>query len=214
MKSASPYSPAIASILPDLIRKDLRESPAVIVPSFLLAVTLFIIMQFSRDTPQAEASDFWFSFFVASSALFYRSFSLEHRSQNFALYRVARIPLQWVFWSHTLVQCLRLSLISGGLILCLRLFGMMSFHPFAISLAVMAALCPFAVFLGLSLKGEKEFLFSFVYFPIATPMVLAGVSLSSEPDLRLWWTILAAFGVGASFIAALAFQFFYDDFTS
>lgn len=196
-----------------LLVKDLRESLAAIVPSFLLSFTLFIILQFSRELPKAELTDFWFSFFVASSALFYRSFSLEHRSRNFGLYRAAGLKLQLLFWTQVFVQSGRLAVIGFMLYLSLYLFGIDAYRPFLLSLATTLAVAPFAVFLGLSLKGEREFLFSFVYFPFVTPLILAGVSLTHHPEANLWWSILISFGLGSAFIAALVFEYFYDDFT-
>jgi len=195
-----------------LLKKDLRESLAVVSPAFLMGFSVFILLQLSRDIPHAQTSDFWFSFFVSSSALFYRSFSLEHRSQNFAVYRAAGLSLQKLFWSQVIVQMLRLLSIGFLLVIVLAAFGLPAASLWPLCLSVGFAMSPFATFLGLSLKAEKEFLFSFVYFPFVTPLVLAGASLSSaDSNQSVWWSILILFGLGASFISAVAFEFFFDD---
>ena len=194
--------------------KDLRESPQVIAPSFLMGFSVFILLQLSREIPHPEISDFWFSYFVASAALFYRSFVHEHQSRNFALYRAAGISLQKLFWSHVFTQTLRLCSIALLLLTILAAFGIHSFSLVILSLCVSTTLAPFATFLGLGLKAEREFLFSFVYFPFVTPVVLAGVALSHDINSPVWWSLLAIFALGTSFLAAIGFEFFFDDLTS
>jgi hypothetical protein len=72
------------------------------------------------------------------------------------------------------------------------------------------ALAPIGTVLGLMLQLEREFLFSIIYLPLATPVILAAFSLSGDLS-GAWMYVLLSFLVGGSFLSAFTFEFFFDE---
>jgi ABC-type transport system involved in cytochrome c biogenesis permease component len=201
-----------------LLKKDFRNALLSMGPALLLGVPLLLIMQFTQSSASTEKiswnSAFWITFFFSSTALFFRSFGFENRFKNFHFYTAYKIPHLRIFLSQCAVHIISLFVMGVFYLLLSILFFSPPSADLSLLLKVLAltslTLAPVGTFLGLILQVEREFLFSIVYLPLATPVILSAYSLSSSFE-GSWLYVLLSFLVGGSFLSAFTFEFFFDE---
>ena len=201
-----------------LLKKDFRNALSAFGPALLLGIPLLLIIQFTQSTEYFEQvswkSAFWITFFFSSTSLYFRSFGLENRFKNFQLYTGFRISKLSVFLSQTLIHILTATILG----VCYLGLTLLFWSPKEVNLLMMialialtsGALSPLGTVLGLMLQLEREFLFSVIYLPLATPVILGTYSLSTDP-VSNWLYIVLSFLVGGGFLSAMIFNFFFDD---
>lgn len=201
-----------------LLYKDFLNARSALLPALLLGLPLILILQFTTQEtergPLAWTSAYWIVYFFSAVNLLYRSFSFEHRSQNFILYSAFQIAPIKIFCSQALLHFL--SLLFMGLVYLGLIFVFWSF-PFhdmerLMTALLLSSLClaPVGTCLGLMLQTEREFLFSLFFLPLTTPVILGAHALSLEWTTS-WGSVLGIFALMGSFVSALIFEFFFDE---
>jgi hypothetical protein len=200
-----------------LIGKDFRNAIASFGPAMMLGIPLLLVLQFSQDADAPKISwqtAFWLTYFFSTTALYFRSFGLENRYKTFQVYSAFQVSRVRIFLSQTLVHTLTASIIGFGYLALVILFwSPHDVNPRMIELICLASVClsPLGTVLGLILQLEREFLFSIVYLPLATPVILGAHALS-QPEFSISWLyVLVSFFLVSTFIAAAVFEFFFDE---
>lgn len=201
-----------------LLKKDLKNAYYSFGPALLLGVPLILLIYFAKSDDLSWISAFWITFFFSTTSLYYRSFGQENQSRNFLLYVTLRVPRLSIYFSQTIIHILSATLLGYlyfGLSLLFFSPPEFSTYPLCVLIPLVAmALSPLGTLLGLSLQLEREFLFALLYLPLATPVFLAGLHLSQNPDFDLfsaWTRVLIAFILLGSFMTAFLFKFFFDE---
>lgn len=204
-----------------LIQKDFRNAASALPPALLLGIPLLLVIEFTQNPHLSERiswrSAFWVVYFLSSTSLFYRSFGFENRFKTFHIYRSFCVSPLKVFLSQTLMHFLSASLMG----ICYLIVTVTLWSPADLNwtflgfmiVATSAILAPIGTTLGLMLQVEREFLFSLIFLPLSTPVVLGAYSYELQPDSSWPW-VLAIFFVGGSFLSCLFFSFFFDDLTN
>lgn len=200
-----------------LLRKDFDNARSSIGPAIMLGVPILLIIQFAQDADAPKLqwkTAFWLAYFFATTSLFFRSFGLENRSKNFHIYSAFKISRLQIFFSQALVQWASASLL--GVIYLGLSFVFWSPEDFnwkilEIVLLASACLAPLGTLLGLILQLEREFLFSVIYLPLSSPVVLGAYSLSAAEFSTTWLYVLLSFCLVSGFLGALIFEFFFDE---
>lgn len=201
-----------------LLKKDFRNTLASLGPALLLGIPLLLVMEFTKDasTPLSWKTAFWIAYFLGSTSLFYRSFSIEHASKTFGIYTAFRVNRLKLWLSQSLLHFAGATLMGIIYSLVAFIFWSPSWAELKEVLiwipAASLVLSPLGASLGLMLQIEREFMFSVFYLPLATPVVLASHELSSH-GYSMWALVLVVFGLMGGFISALIFEFFFDELT-
>ncbi len=198
-----------------LLFKDFRNALSSFGPACILGVPLLLILQFTKgDTGIDGGAAFWVTYFFSSTSIFYRSFAQERRFKNFQIYSAFRVPKLQIFFSQSALHFF-LSIAVGAVYLALCFlfwspFDGEVFKMMGVLALVSACLAPLGTLFGLMLQLEREFLFSVIYLPLATPVILGAHSISLDAG-GIWFKILLSFGVLAGFLSALLFEFYFDE---
>lgn len=201
-----------------LLKKDFRNACQAFGPALLLGVALLLILQLTQSSDSALRlpwrSAFWLTFFFSSTSLFFRSFGLEHRFKNFHVYTAFQVSRSKIFWSQTLVQMATSTALGAAYLLLVTVFWTPSdldwLAMIEIILLISAGLSPLGILLGLMLQREREFLFSVLYLPLATPLILGAHETSNE-IASSWLYLLVSFTFVSGFLSAFLFEFFFDE---
>ncbi|MDB5037574.1 MAG: hypothetical protein JWQ35_1102 [Bacteriovoracaceae bacterium] len=201
-----------------LLAKDFRNAHWAFPPALILGIPLLLILNFTQDNSAEKISwrsALWITFLLSSTSLFFRSFGLENRFNNFQVYTAFRIPKLQIFLSQALIHFVSAFLLGlGYLLFCILFWSPKDLDLLStMGLLALASAClaPMGTLLGLMLQLEREFLFSVIYLPLATPVVLAAYSLSLVDASTNWLYVLISFLVAGGFISALIFEFFFDE---
>ena len=201
-----------------LLAKDLRNARWAFWPAMILGIPLLLIIQFTQDSSGEKISwlsAFWITFFLSSTSLFFRSFGLENRFKNFQIYSALKISKLRVFLSQSLMHFLSVFLLGLGYLVITVLFWSPHEIDWQKILGILAltsaCLAPVGSTLGLMLQLEREFLFSVIYLPLATPVVLGAYSLCLPEHSANWLYVLWSFFLCGSFLSAFVFEFFFDE---
>ncbi len=202
-----------------LLQKDFKALKYSLLPGILLGLPLLLLMQLPRDLGGQPAlpwkESFWLSFFLGAVSVFYRSFSQEHRAQNFGVFLALGIGRPKILWSQALVQSFALVIL--GLAYAFMTFVFWSpqdfdFWPlFWTVLALSLSLAPLGTALGLFLQLEREFLFSLFFLPLTIPAFLAAQVLQTDGFSWSWSLILISYFCIGGFVVSLLFEFFFDE---
>jgi len=186
----------------------------------LLGFSLLLLLAFTRSSDETNInslSHFWVAFFVAASSLFYRSFQSENQNKNFILFTQFSVPRIFIFLSQAFVQTARLFLIGIFYLFALYFLFQFEIKDFSkwllILLEVSLVIAPLGTLLGLGLQVEREFLFSLIFLPLITPVVLGAYAQSMGEQPQVWASLIGAFGSISWFVGSLIFEFFFDDLT-
>lgn len=200
-----------------LLEKDTRNALNAFGPALFLGVPLLLVIQFTKSEGYPWVSGYWLTFFFSTTSLFFRSFGYENRFHTFHTYTVLSVPRLSLFVSQALVHMITINLLG----LCYLLLSLLFWSPVSpdwqsvllLSSLSALALSPLGTLLGLMLQLEREFLFSVIYLPLATPVILSGYSLSLEGwSIGSGWAqVLVGFILGGGFLSALIFEFFFDE---
>jgi ABC-type transport system involved in cytochrome c biogenesis permease component len=201
-----------------LLLKDFRNALASFGPAMMLGIPLLLILQFSQDANSEKLtwqSAFWVAYFFSTTSLFFRSFGLENRHKNFQFYTAFRVPKLQIFFSQSLIHFLTTCILGLGYLLLVVVF----WSPrdlnltwfFAIIVLTSACLSPIGTVLGLMLQLEREFMFSVIYLPLATPVVLGAHALTTADFSMNWLFVLLSFLMVGGFVGAFVFEFFFDE---
>ncbi len=202
-----------------LVSKDLENAKWAFTPALMLGVPLLLLVEFTQSSSPNERvswlSAFWISFFIATTSLYFRSFGLEHRFKNFHLYSAIKTSRLQIFMSQTLVHFVSAFLLG----LCYLFLCLVFFSPGSIDwmmylkLIALVSIClsPLGTLLGLMLQLEREFLFSIIYLPLATPVILAAHNLCMPDASPNWLSVLSIFALAGGFVSAMIFEFFFDE---
>ena len=199
-----------------LLKKDLKNTFGAMGPAALLGVPLLFVLQWQTDQRPSWSTGFWTVYFFSLTALFLRSFGAENRYHIFGLYKNLKVSRPMVFWSQVFLNFLA-SIVLGVLysLLVILFWSPENFnfgnHLLWITL-VGISLSPLSTLLGLMLHHEREFLFSVVYFPLSTPVILAAYALTDAYQAS-WLYLLLTFSVVSAFVSAAFFELFFDDLT-
>lgn len=209
----------MSSVFISLLKKDIRNAVWAFIPALMLGIPLILILEFTQSSaPQEKISwkaAFWISFFISTTSLYFRSFGLEHRFRTFHLYSAMNISRLSIFVSQSLTHIFSTFFLGLSYLLIVLLF----FSPNdldALAITKLIALCsvalsPLGTLLGLMLQLEREFLFSVIYLPLATPVILVAHHLSANPEAPRWLSLILIFTLLSSFLSALIFEFFFDE---
>lgn len=204
-----------------LLHKDFRNAKMALPPAVLLGIPLLLIIEFTQspyfNQKVSWQSAFWIVYFFSSTSLFYRSFGFENRFKTFHIYKSFGVPSLQIFLSQTLVHFLSASFM--GLSYLLLTFIMWSpsdlnlCHFILSIITTSAILSPLGTTLGLMLQVEREFLFSLIFLPLSTPVILGAYSYGLQSE-SAWPWVLGMFFVGSCFLSSAVFHFFFDDLTA
>ncbi|MBN8462823.1 MAG: hypothetical protein J0M01_08405 [Dechloromonas sp.] len=202
-----------------LLKKDFRNACASIGPAIMLGIPMLLIIEFTQSSTSTVSwrSAFWLTYFFGSTALYFRSFGLENRFKNFHFYTAFKISRLKIFLSQAIIQFLA-AFLMGCFYLLMTVFffsptDLDARHFVELIALTSLTLAPIGTVLGLMLQLEREFLFSIVYLPLATPVILASFSLSLGLE-GSWLYVLLSFLVGGAFLSAAIFEFFFDDLSA
>lgn len=202
-----------------LLEKDLKNSARSLGPCIFLGLPLILILSFFRESFKAHdihwLAAFWLSLYIGLSALFYRSFGFEHAS-SFLLYTSLKIKPRLIFWSQALAHWLVSVAMACSYLFIVFILWSPSDAPL-LNLILIAALsslvlCPLGSLLGLMIQAEREFIFSLLFFPLSTPVILASLELSLHWD-SAWLYVLGIFAALSCFLCSFIFEFFFDELT-
>lgn len=203
-----------------LIVKDWKSSLWTLFPGFALGVGLLIVLCFTRSATnfsESQVSDLWAAFFVASILIFQRSFHLESASKAFFFYRQIKASLKLLFIFQFISQALRLFII-GIIYWMIQAFFFSSPQIEITNLLVTLgcislSISSLGVLFGLILAFEKDLLFSLLYLPTISPLMIAAYQASSGHQTAVWLSIMGSFGIISLFLSLLIFEFFFDELT-